>query len=80
MQELERIYSEISGGTYFRKIIQSETTDGIDYEVTFTKGGIMTCDCPGYMYRKDCKHLSVALKGLTGFQRAMLKKKKDEIS
>ena len=68
----------MTGQTLLRKIIPSRTLKGVEYEVVFTKKGKVMCDCPGFMYRKECDHTDIAWKQLTGFQKAMFEARKKE--
>ena len=78
MRELEQVYEHLFGEALLRVIVPSATTENMEYEVVFTKGGMVTCDCPGWMYRKGCRHTELAWKELTGFQRAMFEARKND--
>jgi len=38
---------------------KSKTKHGVVYQTTKDKSGNYTCDCPGYKYTGDCRHIAL---------------------
>jgi hypothetical protein len=37
-------------------VVESETSPGTYYNLKLHGDGTWSCDCPGYVYRQECKH------------------------
>lgn len=44
-------------GVMREDVVESETFPGTYYTLRLKEDGTWSCECPGYQYRQDCKHV-----------------------
>lgn len=55
---VQRVIDMLKGDDVVQQsYVQSDSDPNISYVVTRFKDGTKTCDCKGFEYRNDCKHI-----------------------